>query len=186
MKRIAVIKTSPHRKGNSSILAKRFVEGASEAGNEIVEIDVNDCKLGFCKGCYGTGSAKACTAGGTCWQDDDANKICDTVRDCDAIAFATPIYFYSVSGQMKVLLDRTVQLYGADYRYRDIYLLATCEAGGKSAMDSAIKTLQGWMDCMPGTRLAGVVYGTSALAPGAVERNSEALDEAYALGKGTR
>ncbi len=109
--------------------------------------------------------------------------ICNMIRDCDAIVFATPIYFYSVSGQMKVLLDRTVQLYGADYRYRDIYLIATCEAGGKSAKDGTVKTLQGWMDCMPGTTLKGVVYGTSALAPGAVNRNTRVLDEAYDLGK---
>ena len=105
------------------------------------------------------------------------------IRECDTVVFATPIYFYSVSGQMKVLLDRTVQLYGAAYNYRDIYLIATCEAGGKSAMDGAIKTLQGWMDCMPGTRLSGVVYGTSSLAPGSVERNMKALMEAYDLGK---
>lgn len=182
MKRIAVIKTSPHRRGNSNILAKRFIEGASEAGNDIVEIDINDYKLNFCKGCYGTGSAKACTACGTCWQDDDANKICNMIQDCDAIVFATPIYFYSVSGQMKVLLDRTVQLYGADYRYRDIYLIATCEAGGKFAMDGAIKTLQGWMDCMPGTTLKGVVYGTSTLAPGSVKDHTSVMAEAYEMG----
>ncbi len=181
MKRIAVIKTSPHRKGNSNILADRFMEGAREAENEIVEIDINDYKLNFCRGCYGTGSSKACTSCGTCWQDDDGNKICNMIRDCDVLVFATPVYFYSVSGQMKVLLDRTVQLYGADYRYRDIYLLAACEAGGKSAMDGAIKTLQGWMDCMPGTKLKGVCCGTSALAPGTVGK--KALDEAYGLGK---
>lgn len=148
-----------------------------------MEIDINDYTLNFCKGCYGTGSPKACTACGTCWQKDDANKLCDMLRDCDSLVFATPIYFYSVSGQMKVFLDRTVQLYGADYRYRDIYLLAACEAGGKSAMDGAVKTLQGWIDCMPGTRIKGVVYGTSALAPGAVERNGLALDEAYRMGR---
>lgn len=54
---------------------------------------------------------------------------------------------------------------------------------GKSAKDGTIKTLQGWMDCMPGTTLKGVVYGTSALAPGAVNRNTRVLDEAYDLGK---
>ena len=183
MGKMAVIRTSPHEKGNTNILADAFIKGAKDAGNDIVDIDINEYRLNFCRGCYGTGNEKACTACGVCWQQDDANRLCSIIRTCDAIIFATPVYFYSVSGQMKVFIDRTVQLYGAEYRFRSIYLLAASESGSKTAVDGAVKVLQGWIDCMPGTSIAGVVCGTGALAPGAVGKDAVVLKEAEEMGR---
>ncbi len=183
MSRIAVIRTSPHKNGNTNLLVDKFIEGTKESGNEVVDVNLNNYRLNYCMGCYGTDNPSACTVTGKCWQADDANTICDIIRECDALVFATPIYFYSVSGQMKVLLDRSLQLYGASYKFKDIYLITCCEAKKDTAIDGAIKTLEGWIACMPGTRIAGTLCGTGVLAPGSISEQNGILKKAVELGK---
>lgn len=183
MSKIAIIRTSPHNGGNSNLLADEFINGASENNNEIIDINLNRFDVNYCLGCYGTLSKKACAKTGFCYQKDDINELCDIIRQCDVLVFATPIYFYSVSGQMKVFLDRTVQLYGSTYSYKDIYLIATSESGLNSAMNGAIKTLEGWIACMPNTNLKGVVYGTGALEPKSIKNNNNAIIQAKEMGK---
>lgn len=97
--------------------------------------------------------------------------------------FATPIYYYEMSGQMKTLLDRANPLYFSDYRFRDAYLLATSADEDESAMDGAEKGLQGWVSCFEKVRLAGVVRCTDTDALGAVRNAAKALETAYELGK---
>ncbi len=58
------------------------------------------------------------------------------------MVFATPIYYYEMSGKMKTMLDRANPLYDSDYRFRDIYLLASAAVGtinGNPALDQAYK-----------------------------------------------
>ena len=90
------------------------------------------------------------------------NSLYNTVSQADVLVLATPIYYYSVSGQLKTFLDRLNPLYGLSNKFREIYLLATCADSSKSAMDGAIKCVEGFVDCFDNVRLAGVVYGTSA------------------------
>ena len=49
----------------------------------------------------------------------------DSVLNADVVCWATPIYYYEMSGQMKTLIDRMNAMYPKDYRFRDIYLLTT-------------------------------------------------------------
>ena len=100
----------------------------------------------------------------------------------DVLVFATPIYFYEMSGQMKTLLDRTNPLFPVDYAFRDIYLLTTAADKEESAMDGAVKGLEGWIACYEKARLAGTVFGGGADTIGAIQGNS-ALKEAYEMGK---
>lgn len=109
-------------------------------------------------------------------------SILERIHDADTLVFATPVYFYSVSGQLKVFFDRSLPLYGKENAFHDIYLITASEAGDKSAMDGAIQATRGWISCMPGTHLAGVVYGTGCLAPGDVRRRSTIL-EARKMGR---
>lgn len=183
MSKIVIIKTSPHRNGNSDILADYFKKGAEESGNSVEEIRLADYKINYCMGCYGTSSSKACTNTGTCWQNDDMQKLIPVIQNADVLVFATPVYFYSLSGQMKVFLDRTVPLYGGQYKFSDIYLLATSESGSKSAMNATVESLKGWIGCFGGTRLKGVAYGVGVLQPGAVKNRENELQEAYNMGK---
>ena len=84
---------------------------------------------------------------------------------------------------MKTLLDRLNPLYPSDYAFRDVYLLTTAAEEEESAMDGAVKGMQGWIDCFPKSRLAGVVRGVGINDAGEAEKHTELLKHVYELGK---
>ena len=85
---------------------------------------------------------------------------------------------------MKTLLDRANPLYSADYAFRDIYLLTASAESEDSASDGPVHGLEGWIACFEKARLAGVVRGGGANAPG--EMAADKLAEAYAMGAAIR
>lgn len=103
------------------------------------------------------------------------------MKNADAIAFATPVYYYEMSGQMKTLLDRANPLFESDYAFTDIYLLATAADESESATDGAENGLGGWISCFDRARLAGIVKGVGFTDEGEV--SEEKLAEAEKLGK---
>ncbi|SHK47921.1 flavodoxin family protein [Desulforamulus aeronauticus] len=175
-KKVLIISTSPRKGGNSETLAKEFAKGAQEAGHSAEIVSLHDKTIGFCKGCL------ACQKTRRCVIHDDADVIAQKMLTAEVIAFATPIYFYEMSGQMKTMLDRSNPLFPSNYAFRDIYLLATAADGEESAMDGAIKGLQGWIDCFGKTSLKGAVCGIGVTDVGDIEGKS-ALREANELGK---
>lgn len=176
-KKILVLSTSPRMGGNSERIADEFIKGAEEAGHEAEKICLYDKTIGFCKGCLACQHTERCTI------HDDASIIVERMRQAEVLAFATPIYFYEMSGQMKTLLDRTNPLFPGDYAFRDIYLLAASADEDEASMDGAVKGLEGWISCFELTRLAGVVRGTGADKKGEIEKCPEILKTAYELGK---
>ena len=175
-KKVLIISTSPRKGSNSDTLAEEFARGAREAGHEVEKISLRDKTIGFCQGCL------ACQKTGRCVIHDDADTIAQKMLTSDVIVFATPIYYYEMSGQMKTMLDRANPLYPSDYAFRDIYLLATAADTDESAMDGAVKGLEGWIACFEKARLAGTVFGGGADAVGTIQGNP-ALEKAYGMGK---
>lgn len=176
-KNILVLSTSPRMGGNSEILADEFIKGAKEAGHEVKKICLYDKQIGFCKGCLACQTTQKCTI------HDDAEKIVAQMKMADILVFATPIYFYEMSGQMKTLLDRTNPLFADEYTFRDIYLLAASADEEETSMDGAVKGLEGWISCFALAGLAGVVRGVGADKKGEIGSRDEILKEAYELGK---
>lgn len=175
MKNVLVISTSL-RKGNSLAVAQKFAEGAKAAGNNVKFISLIGKKIDFCCGCM------MCQEKGVCVINDDAVEIAAEMKQADVIAFATPVYYYSMSGQMKTLLDRANSLYDSDYKFTDIYLLATSAEAEEDTMDKTITALQGWIDCYERASLKGVVKAAGVAGIGDIE-NSDYLAEAYEAGK---
>ncbi len=175
-KKIIVICTSPRKGGNSETLADAFIRGAKEAGNEMEKVCLYDKTISFCKGCLACQQTKKCVI------PDDMGAIIEKMLQADVVVFATPIYFYEMSGQMKTLLDRTNPLYPSEYTFRDIYLLATSQDDAECAIDGAVKGLEGWIACFDKAKLSGVVRGTGADKLGDIEKMPEILEEAYQLG----
>lgn len=105
MKNVVIISSTPRANGNSFVLAKEFARGASDASNNVEIINLKDYDLNYCKGCF------ACFKIGKCVQNDGMNEIASKLIKADVIVFATPVYFYSVSGQLKVFIDRLVPVY---------------------------------------------------------------------------
>ena len=101
MKKVLVVSTSLRNESNSDTLAIAFLRGAREVGNETEYVTLQDKTISFCKGC------NACQHGHKpCVIKDDAVEIAEKIKNADVVAFATPIYFYEMAGQMKTMLDR--------------------------------------------------------------------------------
>lgn len=176
MKNVLIISSSLRKGSNSEALAAEFARGAADAGNKVQLISLRDKDIRFCRGCL------ACQKTQKCVISDDAPAIVANMHDADVIAFASPIYYYEMSGQLKTLLDRANPLYPSDYRFRDIYMLTSAAEDEPSTPERAVSGLTGWIDCFAKACLAGTVFAGGVNDPGEV-KGHPALAEAYTAGK---
>ena len=176
MKKVIVISTSLRHGSNSDMLADKFIEGAKATGNEVEKISLVGKDIQFCKGCM------ACQKLGRCVIKDDVNDIMAKVLEADVVAWATPIYYYEMSGQMKTIIDRMNAMYELDYKFRDVYLLTTAAEEDEETPMRAETGLGGWIACYPKSRLAGTLFCGGVNNPREIEGNAK-LQEAYELGK---
>lgn len=175
-KKILIITSSLRAHSNSDELAQAFARGAEEAGNQVETVSLKGKHIGFCKGCM------ACQKTLKCAIRDDAVAIAEQVQNADILVFATPIYYYSMSGQLKTLLDRCNPLFPSDYAFRAVYLLATAADEEMDAVAGTEKGIQGWVDCFEKARFAGTVFAGGVDAAGDIAGHT-ALHTAYEMGK---
>lgn len=176
MKTVLVISTSLRAGSNSEALADAFVRGVQAAGHRAEKVSLRGMDIRFCRGCM------ACHKLGRCVMEDDTQALTKKMHDADVIVFATPIYYFEMSGQMKTLLDRGNWLYGGDYHFSDIYLFSTAADDDPQTPDRALGGLTGWIDCFERARLAGSVFAGGVDGVGEIQGHP-ALDEAYRLGQ---
>ena len=176
MKKVIVISTSLRKGSNSDMLADQFAEGAKAAGHEVEKISLVGKNIQFCKGCLG------CQKLGRCVINDDVNDIMAKVLQADVICWATPIYYYEMSGQMKTLIDRMNAMYELDYHFRDIYLLTTAAENETETPKRAEIGLTGWIDCYPKSHLAAHLFCGGVNDAREIEGNAK-LQEAFELGE---
>lgn len=174
-KNVLAVSSTLRKNGNSEVLAKEFLKGAKEAGHNVEFITLQDKDVKFCKGCL------ACQKIGTCVIKDDTNAIVEKMKNADVIVFASPIYYYEMAGQLKTLLDRGNSLYASDYKFRDIYFLATAADTNPNAADIAANGIKGWVACFSKARLKGVILGAGAESVGDIQ-NNPAMKQAYEAG----
>lgn len=175
MKKVLIITSSLRPHSNSDSLAEAFAHGAMDAGNEVEAVSLKHKDIRFCMGCL------ACQKTLRCVINDDAPAIVKKMHDADVIAFASPIYYYEMSGQLKTLLDRANPLYPSDYRFRDIYMLTSAAEDEESTPERTVMGLTGWIDCFEKARLAGTVFAGGVNDPDEI-KGHPALAEAYAVG----
>ena len=176
MKKVLLVSTSPRMNSNSEALAKAFAKGAQEAGHETELISLRGKTVSFCRGCF------VCQEKQRCVIRDDADDICRKALNADVLVFASPIYYYEMSGQLKTLLDRLNLLYPSDYAFRDVYFLTSAAEDEEAVPRRAISGLEGWIECFERARLAGTVFMGGVTAAG---ENPEhpALEQACQMGK---
>ena len=176
-KKVLIISTSPRKGSNSDALADAFLRGARESGNEVEKVSLAGKDIQFCHGCF------ACQKTQRCVIRDDADLIEQKMEHADVLVFATPIYYYEMSGQMKTMLDRGNPLFTTDYAFRDVYLICTAAEDADHVWQRAKSGLEGWIECFPKARLAGSVFGGGVTGTGEMQGKS-AMEEAYKMGKG--
>ena len=160
MKKIVIISSSPRRKGNSQVLCEQFAKGALENGNEVEIINLNDYTIAPCLACeYCRNHDQQCV------RKDDAALIIEKMIQADVWVLASPVYFYGVSAQMKLLIDR---FFAREYTIREsekrkeVYYIITSGAPHKEDVQVVIDSLRGFIKVLRTIDEKGIVEGMGA------------------------
>ena len=132
-KNILIIMGSPRKNGSTAALCRQFAKGAEEAGHKVKTVNVIEDKINPCLGCNYCGSHN-----GQCCQPDAMRTIYQDFDKCDVIVLASPVYYYSITAQLKAFVDR---LYapgmgnGFKYDPKESVLIMTCGEAEKDVFD---------------------------------------------------
>ena len=174
-KNIVVLSGSPRKDGNTVRLTEAFIEGAEAAGKEISLFRVAGLQIGGCRGC-----GHCFKSQGVCVQQDDMPPILDALRQADALVFTSPVYYFGVTAQLKLAIDRFFALYKQGMPVKRAALLMTCGADESAAASSIsmfrqISALLKWEE-------AGIIIAPGLHHPGEIEGRVE-LEQAKLLGE---
>ena len=174
-KKVLVLSSSPRKGGNSDTLCDQFIKGAQESGNDVEKIYLRNKRINYCTGC-GT-----CNLQKPCPQKDDAAEVIDKMVKADVIVLATPVYFYTMSAQMKTLIDRSCARY-TEITNKEFYFIIAAAENDKAMMERTIDGFRGFLDCLEGPLEKGTVYGIGAWKVGEI-KDTPYMQEAYNMGK---
>ena len=181
-KQIVIVKGSPREDGNSAILADQVAEGAREAGARVESFYLHGMEINACDAC------DACHAEpyGGCIVEDDMQILYPKLEEADALVIASPIYWFTVSAQTKLFIDRCYALVDAEgYTLRGRKVGIVLTYGDSDPFNSgAVNAMRAFQDAYAyiGAEIVGMVYG-SADAAGEIGANTELMAKAYSLGK---
>lgn len=174
-KNVLILAGSARKNGNSDILCDFFMKGAIEAHHLVEKIYISEKNIHFCLGCG------ACTQTGVCAQKDDMCEILEKMIQADVIVLASPVYFYTISGQMKTLIDRTVARY-TEIQNKEFYYIVTAADRDVGMLERAIECFRGFtLDCLEGSIEKGIIYGINSWQKGDVQK-TPAVKKAYEMG----
>jgi multimeric flavodoxin WrbA len=175
-KKVIVLSASPRKGGNSDVLCDQFIKGAQEAGAQAEKIFLKDKKINYCTGCG------VCFNGEkSCPQKDDMGDILQKMIEADVIVMATPVYFYTMNGQMKTLIDRTCSRY-TEISGKEFYFIVTAAESSQQKLGRTLEEFRGFTICLDEPREKGIIYGTGAWKMGDI-KGSQAMKLAYEMGK---
>lgn len=172
--KVLILSSTPRKGGNSDILCDQFAKGAREAGHQVEKVRLAEKNIGYCHACY------ACRHHG-CVQQDDAGAILDQMMAADVIVLATPVYFYTMSAQLKALIDRSVAIYPRLTHKRYYYIMTMADTDS-AKFEGTLAALRGFLDCYDGSVEEGIIRAPGVYEKGEVSA-TPAFEEAYRLGK---
>lgn len=174
-KNILIISSTPRKNGNSAVLCGEFAKGATDAGHNATMLNLREKNIHCCTGCG------ACYEKGlSCPFNDDMTEIIEKMKAADVIVLATPVYFYSMCGQLKIMIDRTVPVY-TELKDKSFYFILTAGDDDINNMKSTVAALNGFCDCLDNASVDGIIYGLGVHKTGEILSN-KAMSEAYQAG----
>lgn len=172
---VLILSGSPRKGGNTDLLVEAFVKGASQR-HHVEVVFVRDYKVSPCMGC------NACIRNElhTCVQNDDMSLIYEKMSWTDMLVIASPVYFYGLSAQLKVVIDRFHSPIRDRFRLKKMALLLVGAATLPELFDSILSQ---YRLCLNFFQLedAGRVLVRGAKDKGDIW-NTDALHEAFHLG----
>ncbi|UCG00971.1 MAG: flavodoxin family protein [Candidatus Heimdallarchaeota archaeon] len=179
--KIVILKGSPRKKGNSNILADSLAKGAKASNAEVEEFFLQNMDIKPCNAC------DACIRKPEkgCIIDDDMQLIYPKLRSADSIVIASPIYWFNMSAQTKILIDRFYGLIEPQkhaLRKKRIGIILTYGDTNEHS-SGAINAINSFKDMFRyiGAEIVGIIHG-SAMDAGQIRQNSELMDKAYNIG----
>ena len=179
---VLVLKASPRKKGNSSILADQVAAGAEAAGARVESLDLHTMDIRPCDACdfcQGTGN-------GLCTIDDDMQRLYPKLREATGIVIASPIYWFTLNAQAKLCIDRWYALEGpggSALTGKQFGILLTYGDTDPytSGAINAIHTFQDMARYIKAD-IVGIVYGSASQA-GEIQNQPALLERAFQLGQ---
>jgi multimeric flavodoxin WrbA len=181
-KKILVLLGSPRRKGNSTTLAEGIIKGAETAGAAVEKVYLHGQKIAPCQACYACRKPKS----RSCAIDDDMQFIYQKLAEADAWVIASPVYWFTMSAQTKLFMDRCFALFNIKKEAlagKNI-AVAMSYADADPFVSGCVNALRTFQDAFAyvGANIVGMVYG-SADKPGEIKSNQTLMAEAEALGQ---
>lgn len=171
--KVLVINGSPRARGNSDLLCNEFIRGAEESGNQVEKISLREKEVHPCKACY------ACFKTGFCVQKDDMADLLKKAEEADVLVLASPTYFLTMSGQMKVFVDRLLPKW-QELGGKDAYVIVTGH-DEKQGLQRAAEDMAAILENL-GDRVKQIIWGEHVWQKGEV-LGTKAMEEAYLTGK---
>lgn len=175
LKKVLILSSSPRPTSNSDLLCDEFLRGAVAAGHTAQKIRLAGLALNPCLACDYCRSHNC-----KCVQDDDMKEIVPALMAADVIVLASPVYFHSISAQLKMVLDRTYNSY-QNYVNKEFYFLFTSASDSEVMKDGALAGFRSWVRCLPGASEKGFIWG-KGLSQQGLTAASPVMQEAYMMG----
>ena len=162
--KILVLTGSPRKNGNSNTLVDNFIKGAQEKGHNVVRFDSAFKSVHPCTAC------NHCGMNGECVFKDDFEFVRKNIVDADMVVFATPMYYFGISAQLKAVIDRFYAINGQIHTPKKSALIMTyADTSAKEAepIKNHYKVLLNYLSwtsvgeiIAPGVWLSGAVNST--------------------------
>jgi len=181
-KKIIILNGSPRPQGNTRELIKHFTRGAEEAGNTVTCYDLQKLEIHGCLGCCKGGKDPA----HPCVQRDGMDQIYPTYQEAEVVVLASPMYYWGLSGQLKVAFDRlfAVAELDADYRNPKKECILLMAAEGETEENFApVRAYYESLAAHIGWHNIGIVYAGGNMEAGAILEKPEQLKAAEELGR---
>lgn len=168
--KITVLNGSPRINGNTMAMVQSFKQGAESNGHEVEVVTVGTMKINGCIACEYCHSK----GNGECIQKDDMQKVYDAVKDADVIVIASPVYYWSFSGQMQSTITRFYAMGKPSKAKKYAMILSSGSNGVYNALVSQFNDIVDYF----GATNVGILT-----AYGNQNKSQAKLGEAYSLGK---
>lgn len=180
MSKLLVLNGSPRKNGNTSCLTGKLLEGAKSKGADVEEIFLGSLNIHPCTACESCSSISS-----YCVFEDDMQEVCRKIVEADSVVFASPVYWFNVSAQLKLAIDRIFGIFKKDNTFFQGKKLGVVLCyGDKEPMESGVINAYGSLRDMAsytGAVIVGIVHGC-AYEAGEIMQNKALLKQAYELG----
>ena len=173
MSKIVIFNGSPNKEGNTRTISKALAEEAAKEEHEVITYNIPDMNFSGCKACNNCYKIED----KPCIMDDDFNTVAEDIINADIIVYSMPVYFYTIPGEIKNMIDKmhAFMMARIDLSGKKLALISACALDDETVfegMQIAVEKIAKHM----GWELIGEV-----LVPGIGGLNSKTLEETNAI-----